>query len=456
MKDRIFLFRLFVLALTVRWGLALILYLLMGNDAFFGTDSRGFFGWISEHVEHLQQGRVSGWQWLGPNLSLLPVPSLLWTLNGVLFGEYAALSSILCQGALDSYTCVLVCLAARELDARLALPAGVASACNPTQVVMANLYYTDAIFLFFFAVVLLGAVRWLKQPDWRAASLIGAGMGGAMLCRVVIAPWAGCLIVYLVAAPALQRQLRREHLVQLAFAVVVAALCTAPVVGRNRTETGKWTLTTQTGAHTAFWVVPLVMQAKNGTPWERGAEEMKRRLAERHGPPSLDQGIESQRQAALAGEVLRKLGAVAIAKAWLYGAAINLGTPVAAIFPPLAQLPRTGFFATPGGSMPEKIANFLFRSDNALFAWSVLAGLVGVAAIRLVQLRGTIALLARRELLPGMLLLLSWVAFILLVSGPVASPKYRLPIEPVLAILAAAGYLALVERTASRRFAHGS
>lgn len=106
--------------------------------------------------------------------------------------------------------------------------------------------------------------------------------------------------------------------------------------------------------------------------------------------------------------------------------------------------------------MPEKIANFLFRSDNALFAWSVLAGLVGVAAIRLVQLRGTIALLARRELLPGMLLLLSWVAFILLVSGPVASPKYRLPIEPVLAILAAAGYLALVERTASRRFAHGS
>lgn len=446
MKDRTLLYRIFALALTARWGLALILYVAMGNDAFFGTDSRGYFGWISEHVEHLQQGRVSGWDWLGPNISLLPLPSLLWTLNGVLFGEHAALSSVLCQGVLDSWTCVLVCLVAREIDIRLGLPAGIASACNPTQVVMADLYYTDAIFLFFFAVALLGAVRWLKQPGWPPAILIGLGVGGAMLCRVVIAPWAGFLIVYLVAALALRRQLRREHLVQLVCAVAVAALCVAPVVGRNRAETGKLTLTTQTGAHTAFWVVPLVMQAKDGTPWERGAEEMKRRLAERHGPPSDDQWVESQRQTALAGEVLRELGPVAMVKAWLYGAAINLGSPVASIFPPLAQLPRTGFFATPGGSMPEKVVNFLFRSDNAVFAWAVLGGILGVAVVRLVQMRGALALLTQRRMLSVLLLLLSWVVFILLVSGPVASPKYRLPIEPVLTVFAAAGYVALRRR----------
>jgi hypothetical protein len=42
--------------------------------------------------------------------------------------------------------------------------------------------------------------------------------------------------------------------------------------------------------------------------------------------------------------------------------------------------------------------------------------------------------------------MLSWIAYILLVSGPVASPKYRLPIEPVLMVLLAAGYCALRDR----------
>lgn len=138
---------------------------------------------------------------------------------------------------------------------------------------------------------------------------------------------------------------------------------------------------------------------------------------------------------------MTELGAVAIVKAWLYGAVINLGAPIGTLFPPLAQLPRTGFFATPGDSLPEKVINFLFHSDSAEFAWSTLVGILGVVVFRLLQLRGMTILLMRRAQLPIVLLLLGWAAFILLVNGPVASPKYRLPIEPVLMVLASVGYV---------------
>jgi hypothetical protein len=148
----------------------------------------------------------------------------------------------------------------------------------------------------------------------------------------------------------------------------------------------------------------------------------------------------------VAREALAELGIWSVAKAWLYGAAINLGAPVATIFPPLAQLPRTGFFATPGDSVPGKAFNFLFRSDNAIYSWTTVLGILGVAAFRLVQLRGAIGLLGQRRHWPVALLMLSWIAFILLVSGPIASPKYRLPIEPVLMVLLAVGYCALRDR----------
>jgi hypothetical protein len=32
-----------------------------------------------------------------------------------------------------------------------------------------------------------------------------------------------------------------------------------------------------------------------------------------------------------------------------------------------------------------------------------------------------------------------WIGFILAANGPIASPKYRLPIEPVLCVVTAAG-----------------
>jgi hypothetical protein len=263
----------------------MLLFAAMGSDGFLrGTTSRGFHGWIAEYVGRIHAGEVHGWNWLGPNVSLLPLPSWLWTLNGLIFGELAALTSVLSQGLLDSGTCVLIYLLAREIDSRYAMPAGVAAAINPTQVVMANLYYTDPVFLFFLALAMLAAVRWLQQPTLRAALVIGTGFGGAMLCRVVVAPWAVFAGAYLLVALALQRRLQRRHLAQLLASGLITAACTAPIVARNHANTGEWILTTQTGSHSAFWVVPLVMQARDGTPWERGAAAMKQRIEARYGP----------------------------------------------------------------------------------------------------------------------------------------------------------------------------
>jgi hypothetical protein len=193
-------------------------------------------------------------------------------------------------------------------------------------------------------------------------------------------------------------------------------------------------------------VVPLVMQAKDGIPWERGSQEMARRFTERYGPEGDNRAVNSEHLSELAGKALSELGPAAITKAWLIGAAMNLGSPVSAIFPPLAQLPRTGFFASPGESFSERVINFLFHSDNAVYGWTVFGGMVGVVIIRVVQLRGLLVLLSQQNLRAVILLMIGWIMYVLLISGPVGSPKYRLPVEPVLAVFASAGWIALRRR----------
>jgi hypothetical protein len=62
--------------------------------------------------------------------------------------------------------------------------------------------------------------------------------------------------------------------------------------------------------------------------------------------------------------------------------------------------------------------------------------------VRLLQLAGLAALIRTGQNYLGLLVLAGWCAFILLVNGPIASPKYRLPMEPALAVLTGAGWRA--------------
>jgi 4-amino-4-deoxy-L-arabinose transferase-like glycosyltransferase len=406
---------------------------------------------IDDYANTLRFSAVDGMAWLGPDSTLMPLPSWLWIANALVFSEHSLLTSVLCQCVLDSGTCVLVSALASELDSRYAWPAGLFAALNPTQIVMCCLYYPDAVFLFFVTLSLYASVRWLSEPGWGLALLTGGALGGALLSRVLIAPWAMCILFYLLAVVTAQRRIKRRHLLTLGTAALIVMMCAAPIVARNYAESGRLTLTNQTGIHYAFWVVPLVMQAKDGTPWERGGNLMRLRMEERYGPHSSDKGENARRLDQVAGEALRELGVLSIAKAWFYGAAINLGAPVATIFPPLAQLPRTGFFSMSGTTMTEKIVNFLFHSDNRIYAWAILVGIFGLILIRLIQMRGLADLLRLQDRRPAVFLLLGWVIYILLVNGPVASPKYRLPIEPVLLVAMAAGYCALRRSGSSSR-----
>jgi 4-amino-4-deoxy-L-arabinose transferase-like glycosyltransferase len=453
MPHRKIIWQIFFAALAIRWAYAITLYTTMGPDGLLGMDSRGFVQWVHDYGHQIRAGTLQGWHWLSVNLSIMPLVSWSWVVTELVFGKHLAIAYVLFQGVIDSLTCLLVYGLARSFRADYAAPAGIFAAINPTQIVMSGLFYTDAMFLFFIALMLFAAVRWLNHQTWTWAVLLGLALGGAGLSRILVFPWAFAVLGFFAVVTILRRTWSRTILAQLVATGAIFMVCISPVLTRNIVHYGTLSLTPQAGVYQALWLAPLVRQAHDGTPWARGTAEMQKKIDAAIGTSISNPFELSRRYSEIGMETMRHYGWGAMLKAWVYGAAINLGSPALLLSPPVISLPRTGFYDTPGASMPDKIRTFLFRSDNALYAWLLLAGVAGVAIIRLLQLAGITTILVRDGVSAPLLLLSGWVAFILLVNGPIASPKYRLPLEPVFSVMSAAGYATIRDWYRRRRSA---
>jgi 4-amino-4-deoxy-L-arabinose transferase-like glycosyltransferase len=438
------LWKLFVAALAIRWLYVIAMFALMGNAGLQSEDSQTYLYYAHEFAGQMASGSLSGWQWLGPLGDAMPLSQWLFNICALAFGASTPVAYVLLQGLFDAGTCLLIFCTARTLSESYAVPAGIAAAVNPTQIVLSGLVLTDTPFLFFVTLFLFAAVRWLRTTTWRSAVLIGFALGAATMTRALAAPFAAVLLLFLLAALAFMKILRPRYVAQLVVAAVICALCVAPVLWRNVSKFNAWSLTPQSGIHFALWVAPLVREAADGTPWKQSYDTLQHRVDERYTTPTDNPFEQSRRYQTIAREELVALGARAMAKAWLNGAAINLGSPGIILSPPVMQLPRTGFYATPGTSPLDKAKNFLFHSDNATYAWIILIGIAGVMAARLIQVAGAVVLLRQGGHLTVLCLFGLWIGYVLAINGPVASPKYRLPIEPPLMVLTGAGLSALL------------
>jgi 4-amino-4-deoxy-L-arabinose transferase-like glycosyltransferase len=449
--PRGFLWKIFAAAIAIRWAYALALFVTMGDLGFMSEDAVGYVHRAHEFADAIRVGSVHGFQWLGFDPVLMPFYYWLITPHALLFGRLLPLTYVLSQGVLDSATCVAIYGVAHSISPRYARASAICAVLNPIQIVLTGIFLSDTPFLFFITLFLLGSAQWLRAPSRNAALLIAVGLGGALLIRILAAPWAIVAFLFLLVAQLMRRRLTAQNLGRLMAAAAFVALCTGVVLARNVVQYGAWSLTPQGGVHLALWVVPLVKEAKDRTPWQQTNEEMKALRQQRFGAAPSNPFEESRQYREIGGEGLRQLGILAAAKAWIFGAALNLGSPSILLSSPLYHLPRVGFFASPGASFPEKIWNFLFRSGNAVHAWAMMIGFAGVCVVRIVQVVGTLDVLRVSEDRALLAFFALWILYVLAINGPVASPKYRLPLEPILMVATGAGVCKLRDRWVRRK-----
>ena len=447
----------FLLALLVR---LINLAFLTGNQSFFAETDAFAYWKLGAGLARPE----SFWSTLLAETDRMPLYPLL--LGGIrhIFGDDPRMVAIL-QAVIDAGTCALIAALGALISPLVGLIAGILAALSVTLIVFSTQILTETASLFFFTLMLLAGARFLRHPTNALAIIAGLAGGIAAATRPAVAPLLAAAVPLVLVIALMQRRGFAEALAAALLFAVGAAAPIAPVLLRNVIHYGSFSLTTQTGHHLADWIVPLVTERADGTPYQKTVDRMEALYAQRAQTTlcaprkfecSAEHDLNGQtnpfQRAAVKSEVAReamaRLPLSAYAKAWLEGMVVNLASPALLIDPRVRALPKPSFYNTPGASLWEKTRAYLF-DDPAAYQVLLIIGLVAMLPILMLEAAGFV-MLART--LPWAAVFAGGVlAYFLVLNGPVATPKYRLPMEPVLIVLAAIPLARLAERVLPRR-----
>ena len=377
------------------------------------------------------------WPTLVSMTDRMPLYPLLLAAVRSVFGDLPRTVALI-QSAIDAGTCTLIAALGALISPLTGLIAGMIAAASATLIVLSSQILTDTVSLFFFTAMLLAGTRFLLSPSVWLAGLAGLAGGLALLTRPAIAPLliAAVPVIFVVANMRWRKMARA-----LAASMVFAAAATAPVAPvllRNAAQFGSIALTEQSGEHLAFWIVPLVAQRAWGIPYETSVERMRelyrQRLAERGLSEESNPFLRASIKVEVAREAMARLPPAAFVESWLEGMAVNLAAPALVADPRVRALPKPSFYGTPGASLWQRMRIYFFEQPGLYQA--LLA--IGLAAMLPYLVLEAIGFYQLARLQPWAAVFAgALLAYFLLLSGPVASPKYRLPMEPALIVLAA-------------------
>jgi hypothetical protein len=428
----------FLLALLVR---LVNVALLTHREAFFAEQDTFAYWMLGAALAKPE----TFWPTLSAMTDRLPLYPLLLAAIQHAFGD-APRAVALIQAATDAATCALIAALGALISPRVGLIAGILAALSPTLIVFSTQILTDSLFLFFFAVMLLAGARFLLRPSAGLAIWAGLSGGLALVTRPVVAPLLAAAAPLLFAIALVQRRSLGLALTAAMVFVVAAAAPIAPVLLRNVAYYQSFALTSQTGDHLALWIVPLVTQRADGTPYQVTVDRMEERSRQKiaQGPTEATNPFRRAAvQTELAREEMARLPFAAYGKAWLEGMVVNLAAPALLADPRVRALPKPSFYNTAGTTLWQRARAYLFEEPGA-YQTLLLLGLVAMLPFLALEAIGFV-MLARSKpwaaALAGAVL-----AYFLLLNGPVAAPKYRLPMEPLLIVLAAIPLAWLTER----------
>jgi 4-amino-4-deoxy-L-arabinose transferase-like glycosyltransferase len=370
-----------------------------------------------------------GPDWWQGSADRMPGYTIFLRLTMAPFGADAYWAPIVVQMAIDAAACIAIARTTEIIRPGAGRSAGLLAALNPTQIVLAATMLGDTIFVACLAFGFLSLAR-LWRGDGGPAAL-GFWFGLALFNRAVVWPFLPVLALGIFLLKRGRRGLRDAVIVM----GIVAAFA-APMILRNGVVHRNFALSSQGPIHMALWWYPLVREAEDGTPYPQSFAEMRGRYAALRGPGERNPFDEAAIYRDLTREYLWALPPQAFVKAWLSGMAINLASPATLMIPQVMKIQRIGFYETEGETPFAKMRNFIAESSTARYLAWLAAGALIEWPVRLLGVIGLWLLLRNRERRAPAIFAIAWICFILAVQGPVASAKYRLPIEPIAMALA--------------------
>jgi hypothetical protein len=358
-----------------------------------------------------------------------------------IFGENF-LPVLIIQSVIDSMTCVLIAALGRYVYPRHFGIFGLLAAVWPNLFIHSGLILGDSLFVFFFVWFLLSFTGLLYKPTILAAVLTGAALGLATLVRPTTQFIIFLTPVLLPLILIISKMKVREAVFNSLLVFAVSVVCVTPVLMKNINRYDSFALTSQNGTHLQNWVTSEVVMLRDGVGRQEAVKQLQTKTGNALAALSPSQKnnpfVRSAQQVDTAFKEIVATPTQIIMKSWLQGAVINLAAPALIIDKRVRQLPHISFAGDTRGDLFARTWQFISGSSSIYVATLVVSA-TGAIVVSLIQFAGFFVQLRVNMMLTVLSALI--VAYFLMINGPVGSPKYRLPIEPILIIWFGCGLL---------------
>ena len=372
----------------------------------------------------------------------VPVYTLFLATMISLFGAYF-LPALLIQCLLDAITCLMIMALGRRVFPTNYWLFGFLAAVWPNLIMHSAMILTDTLFIFFFTAFLLSFVWLLEKQKVSYALMVGVMLGMATMTRPVTQFFILLTPVLVPIMLVCAKAKLRDALLQSLIICLVSLTFLSPILLKNIQNYGSYALTSQNGAHLQNWVAAEIVMLRDGINRTDAIARMSAKTDQAIAalPPASQNNpftISAQHVSTATNEILASQPSI-ILKSWAQGAMINLVAPAIMIDKRVRSLPHLSFSTDTSGGLLTRLQQFIAGSSKAYVA-ILLVSIGGAIIVSIIQFGGFFVQLR----ITPMLAILGFLtmAYFVLINGPVASPKYRLPIEPILIIWLGCGLYA--------------
>jgi 4-amino-4-deoxy-L-arabinose transferase-like glycosyltransferase len=337
------------------------------------------------------------------------------------------------QAILDSFTCVIISNCAYLINYKYKLYTGLFAAFSPLLIIISAQVLSDSLFLFTFTSSLYFLLKYFKfNFSNYYIVLSGLFLGLSTFTRASTFPliFLSLPIIYFVMK-SFKFKFSKISLA-LGLFVIVALFPVSNRLFDNIFYNNSFSLTSQTGSHAAYWMVPGVLTISENIDRDTAVNIVNKKI-EDFGGLTTNPYSDSNILLNVSINILSDQNILHIAYAWLRASSVNTIVSPILIDNRVRNLKHTSF-ANEGNINNWLTSIFLNKNYLDYRNIIIVASILSLISIILFIMGSYI--LFRNDFILGVLAFLIIIYFCL-ITGPTLSPKYCIPYAPIIFYLQA-------------------
>ncbi len=330
------------------------------------------------------------------------------------------------QSIIDALTCLIIYKTGSLILPKQKIYIYLSALFSPLMIILSSQVLSETIFLFFFSAFLYFSTTILLEKKHLYFKILIAGLflGLSTSIRSITYPLLLLSIFPIVIIFLKQGVYKYKILISCLIFLFSALLPISSRLYQNINLHSSYAITSQGGTHLAYWVAPSILTQTNNIS-RNEAIKLVDQVAKRYHIPN-DYYEKDKILRKVGFEVLSQVNKYQIAFHWVKASIINLLAPSILLDKTLRALPHPSYYETGNILLWMKI----IFGNSEYYSYLLLVSIASITSIFTIISFFVGSLYIYRNDKTIFYLTMLYIAYFLVITGPVLSPKYIFPILP--------------------------